>query len=185
MRCTNRLKPLYLLVFPVLLLSPRWSFSQAVPLSDSLENKTIQAAREILAAASTCALITLDKEGRPRVRAMDPFPVENDFTVWFGTNANSRKVDQIRKDPRVTLYYLDRDASGYVMIHGTAQLIDDRLEKEKRWKKAWEAFYPDKTNSYLLIRVSPSWMEVSSAPRGLHGDTQTWEPSSVHFVPKE
>jgi len=52
-------------------------------------------------------LITLDKDGAPRARTMDPFPVEDDFTVWFGTNSNSRKVVQIKNDPRVTPLWLE------------------------------------------------------------------------------
>ena len=152
--------------------------SEAKAASDTF---LINAAREIMNSAGSCALITLDEEGCPRVRAMDPFAPESDFTIWFGTNQKSRKVNQIKHDPRVTLYYLDGDGSGYVMIHGTAQLIDDAKEKEARWKKEWEAFYPNQKENYLLIRVSPLWMEVSSATRGITGDSVSWEPPQVQF----
>ena len=141
----------------------------------------IAAAKEIMTAAGTCALITLDDEGAPRVRAMDPFAPEEDLTIWFGTNSRSRKVDQLRKDPRVSLYYLDNDASGYVIIHGRARLVNDPKEKEKRWKAEWEAFYPDKTEDYLLIEVTPIWMEVLSPPRGISADPMTWQPPVVNF----
>lgn len=157
------------------------SLGQHLDFNDASSMKLTSAAREIMISAGTCALITLDEEGRPRVRTMDPFAPESDFTVWFGTNSKSRKVSQIENDPRVTLYYLDGDASGYVMIHGTAELVNDPLEKEKRWKDAWEAFYKDKTEEYLLIKVSPVWMEVSSTTRGIYGDTITWEPPSILF----
>lgn len=164
-----------------LLLVPGAGICQQIEFSDTSGIKLINAAREIMSAAGTCALITLDKEGRPRVRAMDPFVPESDFSVWFGTNSKSRKVNQLENDPRVTLYYLDSDASGYVMIHGTAQLVNDPVEKEKRWKDAWEVFYQDKTEEYLLIKVSPIWMEVSSVTRGIYGDTITWQPPAVLF----
>jgi len=141
----------------------------------------IEAAKEIMTAAGTCALITIDAEGVPRVRAMDPFGPEEDLTVWFGTNSRSRKVEQIKKDPRVSLYYLDEDASGYVIIHGRARLVNDPKEKEKRWKVEWEAFYPDKTKDYLLIEVTPIWMEVLSPPRGISADPVTWQPPVVNF----
>ncbi|MDH5415425.1 MAG: pyridoxamine 5'-phosphate oxidase family protein [Flavobacteriaceae bacterium] len=131
--------------------------------------------------AMYCALITLDEEGRPRVRAMDPFKPEVDLTVWFGTNPNSRKVSQIKNDPRVTLYYLDNDASGYVMIHGMAQLVDDPKEKERRWKTEWKSFYPKKPEGYLLIKVIPEWMEIISTSRGIVGDKVTWKPPMVLF----
>ena len=91
---------------------------------DSTKMKLTRAAREIMTASKTCALITLDSEGRPRVRAMDPFPPDSNFTVWFGTNPNSRKVEQIKNDPRVTLYYLDSDSSGYVIAASSAELIN-------------------------------------------------------------
>jgi len=141
----------------------------------------IEAAKEIIRAAGTCALITVDDEGVPRVRAMDPFSPEENLTIWFGTNSRSRKVDQIKKDPRVTLYYLDSDESGYVIINGRARLVNDPKEKDKRWKAEWEAFYPDKTKDYLLIEVTPIWMEVLSPPRGISANPVTWQPPVVNF----
>ena len=96
-------------------------------------------------------------------------------------NRLKRKVDQIKKDPRVSLYYLDKDASGYVIIHGRARLVNDPKEKENRWKAKWEAFYPDKTEDYLLIEVTPTWMEVLSPPKGISADPVTWQPPVVSF----
>ncbi len=177
-------KPFYI-ILPILLLITFNSFSQSIEQKDSLNNKLMNAAREIMASAGTCALITLDQQGRSRVRVMDPFLPESDFTVWFGTNPKSRKVDQIKKDPRVTLYYFDKSASGYVMIHGIAQIVNDPIEKEKRWKAEWEAFYPNKPDGYLLIKVSPEWMEVISSAHSIVGDPLTWEPPVVLFESKK
>ncbi len=177
----NHIRKITCIIFPILLLIPFRSFSQNIEQKDSSYNKLISAAREIIAEAGTCALITLDEKDLPMVRLMDPFIPENDFTVWFGTNPKSRKVKQIRNNPNVTLYYVDSDASGYVVIHGIAQLVDDQREKEKRWKVEWEAFYPNKTEDYLLIKVSPEWMEVLSYTRGIVGEPTTWEVPVVLF----
>ncbi len=127
----KQLRKTIYIIFPILLVLPFKSFSQNIEQKDSSGNKLIVAAREIMAAASTCALITLDEKDLPMVRVMDPFLPESDFTVWFGTNPKSRKVNQIKNNPKVTLYYLDSDGSGYVVIHGIAQLIDDQKEKGK------------------------------------------------------
>ena len=177
-------KSIYFL-FSFFLLTPSLGFSQNQESRDSLNIELTNAAREIMTAAGTCALITLDKEGRPRARAMAPFLPENDFTVWFGTNSKSRKVNQIKNDSRVTLYYLDDDASGYVMIQGEAELVNDKKEKEKRWKDEWEAFYPNRPEGYLLIKVTPKWMEVSSNKRGIKSDSVTWQPATLHFNSKQ
>jgi len=172
------------IIILILLVVPSTGFSQKIEPTDTLNSELKNAAREIINSAGTCALITIDQEGRPRVRVMDPFPPENDFTIWFGTNPESRKVDQIRNDPRVTLYYLDSDDSGYVMIHGIAFIVNDQNEKENRWKEEWAVFYPDKPDGYLLIKVSPEWMEVISYSIGIVGDPVTWEPPGVLFNSK-
>ncbi len=52
----------------------------------------IAAAREIMAAQKYCAIITVDSAGRPQIRTMNPFPPEDDLTVWMATNSRSRKV---------------------------------------------------------------------------------------------
>ena len=51
----------------------------------------IAAAREIVAGQTYCALITQDDEGRPQVRTMNPFPPEEDMTVWIATSSNAAR----------------------------------------------------------------------------------------------
>ena len=142
-------------------------------------SKLMGVASTIMKEAGNCALITVDKEGRPRVRMMDPFEPEDDFTVWFGTNPKSRKVEQIRQNANVTLYYVDKQQAGYVMLQGKATIVESPLEKEKHWKDGWQQFYPDKKNGYVLIKVSPQWLEVVSYTHGILGDTISWKPPKV------
>lgn len=165
----------------ILFLFPSLGFSQTSESSDSLKIELTSVAREIMTSVKTCALITMDSEGVPRARAMDPFSPENDFTIWFGTKSDSRKVDQIRNNPKVTLYYLESDESGYVTIHGKASIVNDELEKEKRWKEEWGAFYENKANDYILIKVSPIWMEVVSYAHGIVSNSTSWAPPVVIF----
>jgi len=164
-----------------LALIPFGIYGQNTDANNPTEEKLITAAKEIMAEAGTCVLITLDAESNPMARIMDPFPPESDFTIWFGTKSQSRKVNQIKNNSTVTLYYQDSDASGYVVIHGNAQIVDDPEEKEKRWKDAWEAFYPNNKEGYVLIKVSPEWLEILSYSRGIVGDPETWQTPVVIF----
>ena len=157
------------------------SFSQETTHKDFSKEELLNAARDIIEGAGTCALITSDASGLPSVRVMDPFIPESDFTIWFGTNPKSRKVNQIKNNPKVTLYYLDTNSSGYVVIHGNANLVNDQSEKDKRWKTEWDAFYPNRTDDYQLIKVSPQRMEVISYTHGIIGDPKTWEVPVVIF----
>ena len=155
------LKIIRFLLF-VTLLVPILGIAQQKENLNNSNKELISAANEIIQSAKTCALITIDNEGRPRVRTMDPFPPEEDLTVWFGTNSSSRKVNQIKKDNRVTLYYLDNDNTGYVMIYGTASIVNDISKKEKYWKTKWKDFYPNFPEGYMLIKVEPQWLEIVS-----------------------
>jgi len=141
----------------------------------------IAAARRIMIAARYCAVITVDDTGRPQARTIDAFEPDADMVVWFATNPRSRKVGQIEKDPRVTLYYVDPGSLGYVTLLGRARLVDDPAEKRARWKPGWEAFFPDRDAGYLLVAVTPERLEVVSPKLGINGDPVTWTPPSVVF----
>ena len=169
------------LIFTILLLIPTKGITQNPSTKDSLEIKIKTAAIEIMTAAKTCALVTLDEDGFPVVRMMDPFIPENDFTVWLATNPNSRKAAQIKKNPKVSLYYIEDGSAGYVMLQGNAELVNDPQEKVKHWKDEWEAFYPNKLEAYLLIKVTPLSMEVVSYNHNLLGDPKTWEAPKITF----
>ncbi len=130
------------------------------------------------------ALITLDSAGRPSVRTMDPFAPDENMVVWLATNPRSRKVREIRRNPRVTLYYFNRDAQEYVTIHGRARLVNDPKLKERWWKDEWKSFYPDRAKDYLLIVVRPERLEVISEKKGIFGDAKTWTPPVVNFPPR-
>ena len=134
----------------------------------------IATAREIMKTARYCALITLDSTGRPHARTMDPFSPDEDMVVWLATNPKSRKVREIRRNQRVTLYYFVRDDQAYVTISGRARIVRDPKEKAKHWKDEWKDFYPDR--QYLLIAVAPERLEVIRVKQGISGDSITWRP---------
>lgn len=169
------------LYLSVLILLPFPGHSQNKVLADSTNYKVVKAAREIMTAAGICTLISLDENGVARARAMDAFPADDNFIIWFGTNPKSRKVKQIKHDARVTLYYFDKATASYVMIHGNAEIINSEEDKENHWKEAWQNFYPYYPENYLLIKVTPEWLEVISESRGITGDPLTWQPPIVRF----
>ncbi len=127
-----------------------------------------------------CALITVDKHGRPRARSVDPFLPQDDFTVWVATRPVTRKVDQIRNNPHVTLYYFDAEDKNYVTIMGKARLVDERDIKEAKRRDAdTDRLYPDFPDDYLLIEITPTWLE--GIVPGYRGDEKTWQPRAVYF----
>jgi len=175
---TNRNFRLLGLMLVLLFATSAVEAQQARPLG---RDQLIAAAREIIANARYCALITLDGSGRTEARTVDPFPPGEDMEIWIGTNPRSRKVAEIRRHPHVTLYYFDREAQAYVSISGTARLVNDATEKAKHWKDEWKDFYPNRAKDYLLIVVRPEKLELVNVTKGIVGDPRTWKPPTVIF----
>jgi Uncharacterized stress protein (general stress protein 26) len=90
-------------------------------------------------------------------------------------------VQEIRRDPRVTLLYFSPATFEYVTVLGTAVLDTDAVQKAAHWKAEWAALYKDQNRGedYLLLRVKPSRLEVVSARRGMGNDPKTWRPVTL------
>jgi general stress protein 26 len=143
------------------------------------DDSMIIAEREIMGAQKYCALVTIYSSGRANIRTMNPFPPEQDMTVWMATNSRSRKVKEIRNNSKVVLYYANHSqATGYVAITGRAELVDDMEEKMKRKRDYWPQAFPD-WKYLVLIKVIPEKLEVIDYKHQLVNAPDSWDPPSV------
>ena len=159
---------LFILKYPVEI------FAQVDQKSNYNPDSLISAAKELMLDTRYCALITLDDNGHPQARTMDPFPPDTNMIVWFGTNSNSRKVKEINNNSKVTLYYEASDARGYVVLKGNAFIVNDSDRKLKYWKPEWEIFYPESKENYTLIKFIPNKLEIVDYKHNIVGDSITW-----------
>ena len=141
----------------------------------------ITAAKDIMKAARYATLVTVDKEGRPQARIVDPAAPDGDLTIWVATNPLTRKVTEIRRDGRVTLLYFNAAAGEYVTVLGRATLVIDSAAKVRHWKADWAPFYESgpRGEDSVLIRVIPTRMEVVSPSHKVVSDPRTWRPAIV------
>ena len=142
--------------------------------------RALKIAREIMAAARFCTMVTT-RNGDAEARVVDPLEPDAGFVVHIATNPLSRKVQQMRANPRVTLLYFDPTRLAYVTLIGRAAPVSED-EKPGLYKKDWESFFDrNRPASYALYRVVPSRIEVVSARDGLPGDPATWRPEIIQF----
>ena len=139
----------------------------------------ILAAREIIKETRYCALVTIDSTGQPQIRTMNPFPANNELITWFGTSRTSRKVREIKNNPKVCVYYADHiSAKGYVSITGTAEVIDDKELLLKMKRDYWNSI-PNWQNKFVLIKIVPKTLEVINYKHGLNNDPNTYKAPSI------
>lgn len=181
----NKLKTLCLsLVLLSIIIMPGSIWAQKKQATTTERDTLLATARETMAMTKYCALVTLDETGRPQVRTMNPYPPDKNMVIWFGTNRKSRKVKEIRNDPRVCLYYADHhNASGYVAITGTASIIDDKKVLEEKKREYWKANVPNWREVFVLIKVTPEKLDILNYKHGLTGDSVTWRTPTIEFKP--
>jgi general stress protein 26 len=149
---------------------------QAQPSPRHADTTLLRTARRIMHDAEYAAFITLDARGQPQARTVQPVEPDSAMTVWFATNPHTRKVAQLKRDPRATLHYFDRASLAYVTLLGRARVVTDPTEKAAHWQAAWSKFYPDRDTSVALVEVTPERLEVVDIKHGIEGDKGTWLP---------
>jgi general stress protein 26 len=147
----------------------------------SRRDSIILAAREIIRETSYCALASVDSTGQPQVRTMNPFPANEDFIIWFATSRTSRKVREIRNNPKVSVYYANHvSAKGYVNITGNAEVIDDIDLLIKMKRDYWNSI-PDWQEKFVLIKIIPKTLDVINYKYGFNNDPKTFRAPSITF----
>lgn len=141
----------------------------------------ILAAHEIITETSYCGLATIDSSGQPQIRTMNPFPVKDDFVIWFATSRTSRKVREIKDNPKVCVYFANHlNAKGYVNINGSASVIDDRELLFKMKREYWNGI-PGWQDKFVLIKIIPQSIEVINYKHGLNNDPETFQAPTISF----
>jgi general stress protein 26 len=102
----------------------------------------------------------------------------------MATHRDTRKIGQIRKNPKVAVYYFDPKGISYVTVVGRASLVREVEKRRIYWKDDWRDFYSDtfRGKDYYLIRIEPLRVEVVSHQHGIANEADAWRPAIVEFV---
>jgi len=102
-------------------------------------------------------LATCDGD-QPRVRPVSPI-VEDDMSIWVTTGGTSRKVKQIRQNPKICLAFVEQpNGEKAATVIGEARIIPDIEKKKRVWKLAPFDLYehfpdgPD-SNDFCLLKI--------------------------------
>jgi general stress protein 26 len=99
--------------------------------------RLLAAARETIAQVPFCWVVTTDEEGDAHARVVKAQAGDEGgefWTRWFLTPRVGRKAVEIARTGRATLAYQHASGEAYVAVTGTAELIDDRGEVDRRFR---------------------------------------------------
>lgn len=111
----------------------------------------------IIEACEDGILITQGNEGFAHARTMERIKTNhNQEEIWFATEAKERKLSEIAREPRVTVFFASRDKS-WAAVYGIAEAVTEQSLKSRFWKPGWERYWPEGplSENYILIRIRP------------------------------
>ena len=140
--------------------------------SDRQKIVAIMKANNFFAFLATC------DSGQPRVRPVAPI-VEDDMSVWVATSAKSRKVKQIKQNPKISLAFVQHpEGEKAATVIGEAEIVADMEQKKRIWELApydLSQYFPEgpEMKDYCLLRINVGkiewWEDFESG-------TKTYEP---------
>ena len=135
------------------------------------EKEVRKTSLKLMESSKAAYLTTIDSEGYPITRAMfnlrnkEQFPElseffseqDNEFVIYISTNTSSSKIDHIRKNPKISVYFCEPEDFKGIMLGGEAETIDDIEIKQKLWLDWWTKYYTKglEDPDYTLLKLNP------------------------------
>ena len=130
---------------------------------------------EVMEAAEIVYVTTIDQEGYPHTRAMfnlrnkEEFPRQTaifaehqrDFMIYLSTNTSSSKLEHIRANPKVCLYYCHPPTFRGLMLASEIEIVDSSEVRKALWNEGWERYYPGGSDDpdHTALRLYPKSVE--------------------------
>lgn len=95
------------------------------------------------------------------------FLVEDDFTLFFVTTGGTKKIRDIRKNPRVAVVFGAEDSPDTVQIEGTATILEGAeslpiitkvTEIASSMRYHWPPIARLSSDHLVAVKVVPEWM---------------------------
>ena len=123
------------------------------------QNQNIGRLIEMIKDVRICMLITNEKNaenlsGRP----MSISKIDDDGSMWFFTKASSYKVEEIEESKKVSIAITNESSNNYLMIHGSATLVNDKIKMKELYSSILKAWFPLGLDDpdMTLIKVTPN-----------------------------
>lgn len=133
-----------------------------------MDLETRETIRRIIRGCVYGNLATIGADGvSPRVRPVCAF-LEDDLSILVPTHTRTRKVEELRRNPRVEIVFVDAE-HWQVRVAGKAETVRDTAVKKRLMEttltpKLWRGFFPEGETDerFLLYRIVPEsfeWMK--------------------------
>ena len=99
---------------------------------------------------------SVNEDGFPQIKCMFNIKSDDVKTHYFSTNTSSKRVSQISKNPKTSVYICDEIFFKGALFTGTSEILTDNETKERFWRKGDEKYYPKGVTDpdYCIIKFT-------------------------------
>jgi general stress protein 26 len=118
---------------------------------------------ELVEDISVAMLTTADDAGAMVSRPMSPLLMDGAGAIWFFTDRNSSKTNQLLN---LNLSFSDLSDSTYVSVSGHGEINTDRARIDELWTSFVLPWFPEGKDSpnLALLKITPQIAEYWDAP---------------------
>jgi general stress protein 26 len=89
-------------------------------------------------------------------------PGEDEWRIRFLTDGRSHKAADLRRESEVTILFQHDPDLAFVSLIGKAALHENASETRRRWKSAYDAYFPSETDraNAIFVEVEVERMEL-------------------------
>jgi general stress protein 26 len=137
------------------------------------EKEVKQECLKLMETAEGAYLSTIDSDGFPQTRVMGnlrntkQYPGltgtfrdhSEDFLIYLTTSKSSAKMQQIRANPKMSVYFCNPGQFHGLMLSGTAEIVTDQGLKKQLWQDGWEVYWPGGVDGpeFTILRLLPDF----------------------------
>ncbi len=137
------------------------------------EKELKQECLKLIQTADAVYLSTLGSDGFPQTRVMgnlrnkeqcriaeELFAEHNeDFLIYMLTGHSSDKMQHIRANSKVSVYFCNSAEFHTLLLVGNAEEIDDADLKKRIWQDEWKMHWPGgpEDPEFIILKLLPEW----------------------------
>jgi general stress protein 26 len=110
-------------------------------MAEGEQQKQLDELYGLIESIETAMLTTRRPDGRLVSRPMATQRREPVADLWFVTDIESHKMDELEHDPHVNLAYFDTRSWEWVSVSGTARISTDRESIRALYRPDWKAWF--------------------------------------------
>jgi general stress protein 26 len=124
---------------------------------DLYNQEAIKKMQKLTEEVRICMFCTLTSQDRSQTRPMSTIKADDQGILWFFSSKASHKVDELKQDHDVQLFYSHPGKDSYLTVYGKANVMYDRAKIEELWNPILKAWFPEGKDdpNLCIIRVEP------------------------------